>query len=96
MFELEALESAIAEALPPIIARYREACHLTWWLIHEIEDELLEVVHARGKCSASMLRLVRAADLLHYPKDNRVVSFGEDCVRPITFSAIYEAWNHVH
>ncbi|MDW3682918.1 DUF2471 family protein [Cupriavidus sp. CV2] len=96
MLALTAAESAIVEALPPIIARYREAGILTWRLLHQIEEEVLAVVSATGLVPQLALGMVKAPSILGYPKDDRPADFTGHDVRPITFGAIMDAWKNVH
>ncbi|MDR3381716.1 DUF2471 family protein [Cupriavidus basilensis] len=96
MLALAAAESAIIEALPPIIARHREAGVLTWRLIHQIEEEVLAAVAAIGLVPQAALGMVKAPAILGYPKDDRPVDFTGHDVRPITFGVIVDAWQRVH
>lgn len=96
MLALTAAESAIVEALPPIIDRYREAGVLTWRLLHQIEEEVLAAVAATGLVPQFALGMVKAPPILGYPKDDQPANFTGHDVRPITFGAIVDAWQRAH
>ncbi|WP_371748201.1 DUF2471 family protein [Cupriavidus sp. AcVe19-6a] len=72
---LRSAEDAVIQALPPTIRHHRESGHLTWRLLHKIEDEVLADVASSGKHSPQILRLMRAPAILGYPKDDRPASF---------------------
>nr|WP_313037614.1 DUF2471 family protein [Achromobacter ruhlandii] len=93
---LEDTKCAIDAALPSIIARHRAAGHLTWRLIHQIEEELMNELAATGRYDPQMLRMVMASSWMGYPRTDEPVDFGGSNVRAITFSAIEEAWAATH
>jgi hypothetical protein len=53
--DLDDAEAAVKEALPAVIARHRSAGILTWALLHQIEDEVIEAAAASGECDRGIL-----------------------------------------
>ena len=94
--DLDEAEAAVREALPAVIARHRSAGILTWALLHQIEEEVIDEVVASGDCDRGTLNMLRAIPAFGYPRDNQPVSFeGHDAV-PSAFSLIEKAWRLVH
>ncbi|SPA44810.1 DUF2471 family protein [Cupriavidus taiwanensis] len=96
MDPIRAAEAAIREATPAIVTRHRGAGHLTWRLLHQIEDEVVAAVAAAGKVNPGIVRMMRASPLMGYPKTDEVADFSNAGVLAVTFSIIVEAWKHVH
>lgn len=96
MDELDAAEITAAEFTPGIVLRHREVGILTWALIHQIEDEIINEVIATGKHSPSVITMIRSADVMRYPKDDRPASFEGHSIMPPVFVLIEDAWKHVH
>lgn len=92
---LRTAEGAVIEALPPIVRRHRENGYLTWRLLHKIEDEVLAEVASSGKHSPQILRMMRAPEILGYPKDDRTASFEGHDALPVVFAAIAKEWARV-
>ncbi|MGH8817131.1 MAG: DUF2471 family protein [Achromobacter pestifer] len=89
---LEDTKCAIDAALPSIISRHRAAGHLTWRLLHKIEEELINELEATGRYHPDMLHMVMASPWMGYPKTDEPINFGDSNVRAITFGAIEDAW----
>jgi len=96
MDELLDMDEALREAAPEAVGRYRERGILTWSLLHQIEDEILDALAATGEYSDTALRMIRSAAVMNYPKDERPVSFGGAELIPVVFSEIERAWKRVH
>ncbi|SPD47481.1 DUF2471 family protein [Cupriavidus neocaledonicus] len=96
MDPIHVAETAIREAAPAIVTRHRAAGHLTWRLLHQIEDEVVAAVEATRKVNPDILRMMRASPLMGYPKNDERADFGSAGAVAVTFSIIVEAWNHVH
>jgi len=94
--DLDDAEAAVKEALPAVIARHRSAGILTWALLHQIEDEVIEAAAASGECDRGILNILRAAPAYGYPRDDKPVSFQGHEVVPSAFSLIEKAWHLVH
>ncbi|SCB10405.1 DUF2471 family protein [Cupriavidus alkaliphilus] len=96
MDPIRAAEAAIREATPDIVARHRGAGHLTWRLLHQIEDEVVAAVSAAGKANPGIVRMMRASPLMGYPTNDEPADFGSAGAVAVSFSIIVEAWKHVH
>ncbi len=96
MNPIEAAESSVIEALPAVVAKHRSAGILTWKLIHQIEDEVMQEVAKSGKHSPQLLRMIKASPAMGYPRDDTPADFTGSDVMPPTFSAIVDAWNMVN
>ncbi len=96
MDPIHAAETAIREAAPAIVARHRATGHLTWRLLHQLEDEVVAAVEATRKVNPGILRMMRASPLMGYPKNDEPADFGGAGAVAVTFSIIVEAWKHVH
>lgn len=94
--DLDNAELTVKEALPAVIARHRSAGILTWALLHQIEDEVIDEVAASGECNRDTLNMLRSIPALGYPRDDRPVSFEGHGIVPSAFSLIEKAWNLVH
>ncbi|MCY1215270.1 hypothetical protein D9M68_734860 [compost metagenome] len=93
---LRAAEAALREATPAIVAHHRSAGHLTWRLLHQIEDEVVAAVKATRKVDPAILRMMRASPVMGYRKTDEVADFSKAGAIAVTFSIIWEAWKHVH
>ncbi|MGH8786849.1 MAG: DUF2471 family protein [Cupriavidus necator] len=89
-------ETAIREAAPAIVTRHRGAGHLSWRLLHQIEDEVVAAIEATRKVDPGILRMMRASPLMGYPKNDEPADFSNAGAVAVTFSIIVEAWKHVH
>ncbi|AOZ06751.1 DUF2471 family protein [Cupriavidus malaysiensis] len=96
MLPLAAIESAIQDALPPIIARHRSAGHLTWKLLHQIEDEVMSEVSATGKVAPMMLAVLKSSPFMSFPRNDSVADLSKHDVLPIAFALTAQAWNKLH
>lgn len=94
--ELTAAEDAAGHAVAEIVMQHRTSGILTWALLHQIEEEVVAKLKARGKHSGMMLNMIRAAPMFGYPKDDRPVSFANSSVIPVIFGQIEDAWKVVH
>jgi len=93
---IRAAEAALKEATPAIVTRHPGAGHLTWRLLHQIEDEVVAAVEATRKVDPGILRMMRASPLMGYRKTDEVADFSKAGVVAVTFSIIVKAWKHVH
>ncbi len=96
MHPFAAAESAVEDALPPIIARHRSAGHLTWRLLHQIEDEVMAEVESTGKVAPMILRMLRCSPMMSFPADDSVADLSKHEVLPLAFAATWKAWHQLH
>lgn len=96
MKELDSASAAVQEALPRIIHRHRSSGILTWALLHQIEQEVLEDVEADGEHHPQVLRMLRSIPAMGYPNDDSPASFEGHGVISSAFSMIFKAWQRVH
>jgi hypothetical protein len=92
---LERVGDAIQEAAPAIVRRHRAAGILTWRLMHQMESELFAELEATGRHHPQLLRMMRSAGVMDYPKDDREFSMEGHDVAPAAFGALKEAWERV-
>ena len=72
MDPIHVADTAIREAAPAIIARHRATGHLTWRLLHQLEDEVVAAVEATRTVNPGILRMMRASPLMGYPKNDEL------------------------
>lgn len=89
-------ERAARALVPEIVNRHRSAGILTWALLFAIEAEVIAELAATGEHDRWVLNMMRAADVMGYPRDATAASFKNAEVVPIIFHAIEQAWERVH
>lgn len=94
--ELRAVDHAASHAVPAVVMRYREAGILTWALLHQIEAEVLAELRATGDHDVDVLNMMRSAEALGYPSDDRPASFEGKQLVPIIMGKIEKEWWRVH
>ena len=90
---LFAAEAAVQEVVPAVVQRHRSTGVLTWKLLRQMEEEVLNEAASTGNHSRRILDMLRAPASFRSPSDDQVVAFeGRDFV-PIVYGAIAEAWH---
>ncbi|MFM0140138.1 DUF2471 domain-containing protein [Caballeronia grimmiae] len=86
-----ALDTAIRDALPDTVARYRSASVLTRALLHEIEADLLKQLAITGHHSKWVPELIRTTPLFDDPNDEgpAIEEYGK---ASMVCQAIEQAW----
>lgn len=94
--DLDAADEAARQIVPRVVMRYREVGVLTWALMHQIEDEVLQELDASGVHPKAALSMIRSSPVWGYPRDDRPATFGSEAAVPVIFLQVAKAWNRVH
>jgi len=97
LYKLQAVKERLALAVNSIVERHRTAGKvLTWRLVHQIENEALEMLMRSHDLDLEYIRMVRSSRWGYVPDDDVPADLATPAELPVALTLIQHAYHTSH